>query len=120
MARTVGSINKNKRGLKSQLKREYGDDFDIIMMMGKNAKKLFDLIPEEPTEDDVSLICDTNNQLEKIAQYVEPKLKAIEISGDPENPLLVETHELTGTERAARVAAILNAARDRGAESASD
>lgn len=111
MAREAGIPNKNKRGLKAQLKQAYGEDFDVIMMMANNAKKLYDLIPDTPTIDDIDLISQTTAQLDKVAQYVEPKLKAIEISGNPENPLEVVTRELSPTERAARIAAILESGR---------
>jgi hypothetical protein len=113
MTRAAGVPNRNKRGLKAQLKQAYGDEFDVIMMMGKNCKQLFDMIPDEPTKEDRDIIIDASTQLDRLAQYVEPKLKSIEISGDPENPLEIAAYELTTTERSARIAALLESARDR-------
>jgi len=90
MARPANAPNKNKRGLKHRLKEQYGDDFDVIMMMGKNCKQLFDMIPDNPTAEDVDTIIDANTQLDKLAQYVEPKLKAIEITGEEGGPVQVQ------------------------------
>ena len=110
--RPPGSTTKSKRGLKARLKQEWGEDFDVIMMMGKNCKTLCDIAEENVTTDkagDSALTAIT--ALDKLAQYVEPKLKSIEISGD----IQVEAYELTGTERAARIASLLDqatAARD--------
>ena len=93
--RPEGSLNKNKRGLKARLREQYGDQFDVIMMMGKNCKQLFDLIPEKPTLEDVDIIIDANTQLDKLAQYIEPKLKAIELTGEDGGPVQVSAVEGT-------------------------
>ena len=95
MTRAAGVPNKNKRGLKAQLKQAYGEDFDVIMMMGKNCKQLFDMIPKDPTAADVDTIIDANTQLDKLAQYVEPKLKAIEVTGEDGGPVQVSAVERT-------------------------
>jgi len=133
MARTPGSINKNKRGLKARLKEEYGDKFDVIMLMGKNCLALQEMADacqdklaetlekEEVSSEDIlshkTAVIGTAKvaieALDKLAQYVEPKLKSIEISGDPDNPLEIAAYELTATERSARIAALLKSARDR-------
>ncbi len=94
--RPQGANNKNKRGMKQRLREAYGDDFDVIMMMGKNCKTLLDLIPNEPTEDDVDLIIDANTQLDKLAQYVEPKLKAVELTGNVDSRTTLVVKDLTG------------------------
>lgn len=96
MGRPADAPNKNKRGLKARLKAEYGDDFDVIMMMGKNCKQLFDMIPDNPTTADIDTIIDANTQLDKLAQYVEPKLKAIEVSGNVDSRTTVIVKDLTG------------------------
>ena len=77
MARTVGSTNKNKDRLWKALKAEYGDDFDPIMKMAEIASN-------DDNDDALKL-----NAWKEIAQYVYPKLKAIEISGDEESPLKI-------------------------------
>ena len=96
MPRESGIPNKNKRGLKSRLKKEYGEDFDVIMMMGRNCKQLFDMIPDNPTVEDIDTIIDANTQLDKLAQYVEPKLKAIEVSGNVDSRTTLVVKDLTG------------------------
>lgn len=133
MGRPADAPNKNKRGLKARLKEEYGDQFDVIMLMGKNClalqemanacqDKLAETLRDEEAEaEDIlshkSEVIGTAKvaieALDKLAQYVEPKLKSIEISGDPENPLEIAAYELTATERSARIAALLESARGR-------
>ena len=54
-----------------------------------------------------------NARMRLVDKYL-PNLKSIEISGDPDNPLEISAYELTSTERAARIAAILERARERG------
>ena len=106
--RPPGSPTKSKRGLKARLKQEWGDDFDVIMLMGKNCKTLCDIAEENIDTNkagDSALTAIT--ALDRLAQYVEHKLKSIEISGE----IQVEAHELTPTERAARIAALLEQAR---------
>lgn len=129
--RPPGSSNRNKRGLKARLKEEYGDEFDVIMLMGKNCHALQNMAnacqnklqatldDEEASTDDIidhkaSVIGSAKTAIEaldRLAQYVEPKLKSIEISGDPENPLEIAVYELSPTERSARIAALLDSAR---------
>lgn len=79
--RPKGSVNSNTKGLRAQLKREFGQDYDVVMMMAEQAQKMIDVANNE---------CDPHEQfhkrkecvhtLDKIAQYVQPKLKAIEIT----------------------------------------
>lgn len=94
--RPLGSSNKNKRLIKQNLKDAYGDDFDVIMMMGQNCRRLYDMIPDDPTEADVDLIIDANTQLDKLAQYIEPKLKAIEVSGNVDSRMTLVVKDMTG------------------------
>ena len=96
MTRESGIPNKNKRGMKQRLREAYGEDFDVIMMMGKSCKMLYDMIPDKPTADDVDLIIDANTQLDKLAQYVEPKLKAVELSGNVDSRTTLVVKDLTG------------------------
>ena len=98
MGRPADAPNKNKRGMKQRLREVYGEDFDVIMMMGKNCKQLFDMIPEEPTKEDIDTIIDANTQLDKLAQYVEPKLKAIELSGNVDGRTTLIIKDLTGAD----------------------
>lgn len=78
MARPVGSTNKNKGAIKRRLKEAFGDDFDIVQTMALNAYKLQQAADAQPDEANLrKLVIDG---WEKVAQYVEPKLKATEIS----------------------------------------
>ncbi len=89
MASREGSPNKNKAFLMKRLQDMYGEDFHPIMSMAKNAfefQRLIDSGEKDPDSRGSDLV-DANKLWDQIAQYVEPKLKAVEISGDPENPL---------------------------------
>jgi hypothetical protein len=112
MSREPGIPNKNKRGLKAQLKQTYGKDFDVIMMMADNCVTLHAIAQAhkegaitvgEASPGDIKLIDATssakvaNEALEKLAQYVEPKLKAIEISGTIDQKHTVKIIDLSGT-----------------------
>ena len=95
MPRTKGAPNKNKRGLKSELKKQYGSDFDVIMLMGKNCKLLQGIadehadaleVPNSPSgrvyainnaRESAQI---ANDELSKLAKYIEPQLKAVEHS----------------------------------------
>lgn len=93
--REPGIPNKNKRGLKAELKKAYGKDFDVIFMMAENCLVLHDIAKSHrdgkktvDMEGGASKIIDASSSaktaidaLEKLAQYVEPKLKAIEVTG---------------------------------------
>ena len=90
MASREGSPNKNKAFLLKRLQDMYGADFHPIMNMAKNAndfQKAIDMLDED---EKIKAIPEANKLWEGIAQYVEPKLKAVEISGDQDNPLTVK------------------------------
>lgn len=77
MARPKGALGKNKTFLLNRLKAMYGKDFDPVMKMAQQAVTLDELAQNEPS---------VTNQKEsivawgKIAEFVTPKLKAIEHS----------------------------------------
>lgn len=99
MTRPAGTPNKNKRSLKAELKKKYGAEFDVIMMMAENCQTLHGIaqthktgkvsFADQETIDASSSAVLANNALEKLAQYVEPKLKAIEISGELSMPTVI-------------------------------
>ena len=66
------------------------------MMMGQNCRHLYDMIPDNPSQCDVDLIIDANTQLDKLAQYIEPKLKAIELSGNVDSRMTLVVKDMTG------------------------
>ena len=77
MARTKGALGKNKAFLLNRLKSIYGDSFDPIMKAAEQAHTLDKLAQEEPS---VANQRDSIASWLKIAEYVAPKLKAIEHS----------------------------------------
>lgn len=92
--RQKGSGNKNKKFLLNKLQDMYGDDFHPIMKMAKNciliqgqADKLIEQVTDDsvgqddkPKADDVNkMLVMANTEWYRIAEYTEPKLKAIEI-----------------------------------------
>ena len=97
MARPEGSPNKNKAYLMARLQDIYGKNFHPIMNMAKNAHEFqqhVDAKMGEPEHRGSDLI-EANKLWEGIAQYVEPKLKAVEISGNPNSPLEFKSPKVT-------------------------
>jgi hypothetical protein len=94
MARPKGVPNKNKRGLLGMLKQQYGDDFHPIMKMAKNAVELQSILDGLDGKEIDKLFVGLKMSIDawdKIAQYTEPKLKAIEVSGEIKTrPILVD------------------------------
>ena len=70
--------NKNKKFLLNRLQDMYGEDFHPIMRMAENAVELQKIanLEQDPTVYKSAL-----DGWEKVAQYVEPKLKAVEVTG---------------------------------------
>ena len=82
-----GSPNKNKAFLLKRLQDMYGEDFDPIIRMSGHAIEMSEIVAQEPSIDGHKVAVDA---WDKIAQYVQPKLKAVEVSGDPDAPLEVK------------------------------
>lgn len=114
--RQKGTPNKNKRGLAGRLRAQYGEDFDVIMMLGKECKNLADISHIEAqrrakatearheahsnedlstedlgvfiTNEHKAIVASTAASLatiggaEKLAQWIEPKLKQVEVKLD--------------------------------------
>ena len=97
MARTFGSTNKNKDRLFKALRKEYGEDFDPILVMAKNSHEMQLTLDAFMTQDDdteivdcegevttarllaMKMIPEVNKEWSRIAEYVTPKLKAVEV-----------------------------------------
>jgi hypothetical protein len=79
MARPRGAANKNKSFLLSRLQDMYGDEFHPIMNMAENAVKLQKAADQEPEPANFKAALEG---WEKIAQYVEPKLKSVDVNAD--------------------------------------
>ena len=75
----IGIPNKNKKFLLARLQDMYGEQFHPIMKMADAASKL-DYIAEK--EGDVTALTAAVNAWGKVAEYTEPKLKAVEIRAD--------------------------------------
>ncbi len=77
MARPKGALGKNKAFLLNRLKAMYGKDFDPVMKMAQQAVTLDELAMNDPS---------VTNQKEsivawgRIAEFVVPKLRAVEHS----------------------------------------
>ena len=78
MASRAGSSNKNKAFLLKRLQDMYGDDFNPVMKVAENAVKLQEAADVDPDKYEVRVAA--LNGWDKVAQYVEPKLKAMELS----------------------------------------
>jgi hypothetical protein len=63
--------------LVSLLRQEYGEDFHPIMKMAKHAVEM----DKQADQGDISRT-EAVNAWDKIAQYTEPKLKAMEITAE--------------------------------------
>jgi hypothetical protein len=86
-----GAPNKNKKFLLNRLQDMYGDDFHPIMQMAENCVLLQNIVKSDPEPNNIKIAIDA---WDKVAAYTEPKLKAVEVSGDIDNPLALE-HKIT-------------------------
>jgi len=65
----------------NRLAKMYGEEFDPIMQIAKNAHRL-QKIADEST-DDPGTQSDANKEWERMAQFTHPKLKSVEhVGGD--------------------------------------
>lgn len=78
----TGSPNKNKAFLNKRLEDMFGEDYHPIVNMTKNAVEYQKAINALDADTRLPLLCEANKLWEGVAQYVEPKLKAVEISGE--------------------------------------
>jgi len=90
---------KNKKFLLDRLQDMYGKDFHPIMKMAENANRAQNLIDdydEDPEADLQALFAGLKfavDAWDKIAQYTEPKLKAIDHSGQVDSTLTINRKE---------------------------
>jgi hypothetical protein len=112
----MGIPNKNKKFLLARLQDMYGEQFHPILKMAEAASKL-DYIAEE--EGDVTALNAAVNAWSKVAEYTEPKLKAVEIRADEGAVVAIQRKRFDGTAIEAEVVevdpvveAIINAAVD--------
>ena len=72
----------------------YGADFNPVMKVAENAVKLQEAADSEPDKTDIRVAA--VNAWDRVAQYVEPKLKAVEVSGDLSGKIIVKRINLSG------------------------
>jgi len=89
----IGIPNKNKKFLLARLQDMYGEQFHPIMKMAEAASKL-DYIAEE--EGDVAALTASVNAWGKVAEYTEPKLKAVEIRADASAVVAIQRKRFDG------------------------
>lgn len=93
MPSRLGSANKNRQFLLNRMKDMLGEDFDPVIQMAKNAVKLQQIADEnlancgyiEDAEGKEIMtyaesLINANKEFERVAPYIAPKLKAVEIS----------------------------------------
>lgn len=100
MASREGSPNKNKQFLLKRLQDMYGEDFHPIMNMAKNAAEFQEMVDSKvgDPENRGSDLVEANKLWEGIAQYVEPKLKAIDMNHgiQDNNPITELIKQISG------------------------
>lgn len=82
--RPKGSPNRNSKFLLQRLKEMYGEDFEPVMAAAENAVRMQQIALESQqsmAEDEFIQRKECVNAWEKVAQYVSPKLKAVEMTG---------------------------------------
>jgi len=94
----AGIPNKNKGALKRKLKEKFGADFDVVMQMAVNADKLESIADSDPN--DTAARKNALDGWDKVASYVEPKLKATEHSGGVDVRTVVKKIDLSGQSNA--------------------
>ncbi len=82
MARPKGSLTKNKQHLLKRLQDMYGEDFHPIMNIAQNCVELQQAAQDALDCDRESKLKAANAEWSRIAEYTEPKLKAVEHSVD--------------------------------------
>lgn len=89
----IGIPNKNKKFLLARLQDMYGEQFHPILRMAEAAAKL-DYIAER--EGDVTALNAAVNAWGKVAEYTEPKLKAVEIRADDATVVAIQRKRFDG------------------------
>lgn len=87
-----GIPNKKKMAFREAL-RKYCDDLNVDPHYW-----MADLLAKRRVKAELKL-----QAAKELAQYLEPKLKSVEVIGDPERPLYLGVEQLTPEERVARI-----------------
>ena len=91
--RPQGAQNKAKERLFKALAKEYGDDFDPILLMAKNASYLQGIANKAMDSGvDATEACqDANKEWEKIAPFVQAKMKQVDVNAEVESIINIIT-----------------------------
>ena len=95
MPSRAGSPNKPKRLLISRLEKAYGAQFHPIMRLAENAVRLEEIAKQS---NDVTALRASVDAWDRIAQYTEPKLKAVEVKADNELVVSVQRKVFSGAD----------------------
>lgn len=91
MASRAGSPNKNKQFLLKRLQDMFGEDFDPVISAAQNAIRMQEIASDASDPiDEFNQRKECVNAWDKIAQYVTPKLKSVELSGNEGEPLSIQ------------------------------
>ena len=93
MPSRAGSPNKPKRLLITRLEKAYGKQFHPIMRLAENAVRLEEIAKQS---NDVTALRASVDAWDRIAQYTEPKLKAVEVKADNELVVSVQRKVFSG------------------------
>lgn len=91
--------SEKKQGLSTLFQRKYGADFNPVDKMVQHAVKIDEMIQKQVDDNNEPEALDRKTAVEcwdKVAQYVQPKLKATEISGNLDTNV-VKIIDLSGT-----------------------
>lgn len=87
MPRPAGSPNKSKQALIALLKKQY-PGYEPILELAGSALEITRLAKEAKDDADLWMQCAIAH--EKVAQYVTPKLKAVEVTGEDGGAMIVQ------------------------------
>ena len=109
MGRPAGSVNRPKRQLLALLQEKYPNYQPVLEM----TRAAVELSKQAEETNEANLWTQASTAHEKVAQYVTPKLKALEVTGPEGGP--IEWAELSDDDlrkRAESLAATLGIGRD--------
>lgn len=108
MGSRAGCANKNKEFLFNRLKDMYGDDFDPIIKMAQNCLTL-QTIADDHAKGKFTIDADSKTIIgasssaidaiaawDRVAKYVQPQLKAVELTGKDGEALTITVMQYTG------------------------
>ena len=95
MSRTIGATGRNKKFLLNRLQDMYGDDFHPIMSAAKNAYEMNKIAEKTGDIQDHER---ASKAWDRIAEYTEPRLKAVEHSGHDGGALQINLVQYDSTD----------------------